>query len=99
MNDDSVALVKRSFEQLAPIEPQAAGLFYRNLFQLDPSLERMFRGDMVQQGEKLMKMLATAVALLGDSARPLPALEKLGTRHVGYGVQEGHYATVGAALI
>ena len=29
----------------------------------------------------------------------LPAVEALGRRHAGYGVREGHYATVGAALL
>ena len=99
MNAESVRLVRRSFEQLAPVAPQAAALFYRNLFRLDPSLERMFRGDMVQQGERLMKMIGTAVGLLEDQARLTPALRALGARHVGYGVQEAHYATVGEALI
>jgi hemoglobin-like flavoprotein len=99
MDLESVRLVQRSFEQLAPVAPQAASLFYRNLFRLDPGLAPMFRGDMVQQGEKLMAMIKAAVAMLDDPARLLPALKKLGARHVGYGVQEAHYATVGAALI
>jgi hemoglobin-like flavoprotein len=99
VNTESVRLVRRSFEQLAPIAPQAAGLFYRNLFRLDPSLEALFEGDMVQQGEKLMRMLSAAVQLLDDRPRLLPALRGLGVRHAGYGVQEAHYATVGEALI
>ena len=99
MNAESVRLVRRSFEQLAPVAPQAAALFYRNLFRLDPSLEKLFRGDMVQQGERLMKMIGTAVGLLEEPARLLPALRALGARHVGYGVEETHYLTVGEALI
>ena len=99
MNAESVRLVRTSFEQLAPVAAQAAALFYRNLFRLDPSLERMFRGDMVQQGERLMKMIGTAVGLLDQPARLTPALSALGARHTGYGVQEAHYATVGEALI
>ena len=99
MNAESVRLVRRSFEQLAPIAQQAAALFYRNLFRLDPSLEALFKGDMVQQGERLMKMIGTAVALLDEPARLVPALKALGARHVSYGVEEPHYAIVGQALI
>jgi len=99
VNAESVRLVRRSFEQLAPVAPQAAALFYRNLFRLDPSLEGLFRGDMVQQGERLMKMIGTAVGLLEEPARLTPALRALGARHVGYGVRDAHYATVGEALI
>jgi hemoglobin-like flavoprotein len=44
-------------------------------------------------------MLNTAVVNLGRLETILPAVEDLGRRHVGYGVQPAHYATVGTALI
>ena len=39
-------LVQESFALVAPIADDAAALFYRRLFEIDPSLQRMFRGDM-----------------------------------------------------
>jgi hemoglobin-like flavoprotein len=36
---------------------------------------------------------------LDDLDSIVPAVEDLGRRHVGYGVQDGHYETVGAALL
>jgi hypothetical protein len=39
-------LVLRSFAQVMPIAETAAELFYGRLFELDPTLRPMFRGDM-----------------------------------------------------
>ena len=54
-------LVQESFAAVRPIADDAAALFYRRLFELDPSLERMFKGDMAEQRRKLMQMLTAAV--------------------------------------
>jgi hemoglobin-like flavoprotein len=94
-----VALVQSSFRRIVPISEQAAALFYARLFELDPALRSMFRGDMAEQGRKLMSVLATAVASLERIDILIPTVEALGARHSRYGVIEEHYATVGAALI
>jgi hemoglobin-like flavoprotein len=59
----------------------------------------MFKGDMKEQGQKLMKMIATAVNGLDRLDSIVPAVQDLGRRHVGYGVRPEHYDTVGAALL
>jgi len=94
-----VILVRDSFRKIVPIADQAAALFYARLFELDPSLRPLFRGDMQEQGRKLMTMLATAVAGLEKLDAIVPAVRQLGARHSGYGVRAEHYATVGAALL
>lgn len=99
MNDHTILLVKESFDLVEPIAPQAAALFYSKLFEADPSIAPLFKGDMVAQGHKLMQMIALAVARLDQPEVLVPALQKLGARHAGYGVRDAHYATVGAALI
>ena len=45
-------LVQVSFEQVKPIADVAARLFYGCLF--DPRLEALFKGDLEEQGRKLM---------------------------------------------
>lgn len=99
MTPESVALVESSFEKVKPIAPQAAELFYGKLFDLDPSLRPLFKGDMAEQGRKLMSTLAFVVAGLRTPEKILGAVADLGRRHVGYGVQDSHYDTVGAALL
>jgi hemoglobin-like flavoprotein len=43
--------------------------------------------------------LAAAVSRLDRPAALAPALGALGRRHAGYGVRDGHYEVVGAALL
>jgi hemoglobin-like flavoprotein len=99
MTPVQIGHIRQSFALVEPIAPQAAALFYDNLFTADPNLRRLFQGNMAQQGVRLMTMIATAVDLLERPDALVPALRKLGARHVNYGVQDAHYATVGAALL
>ena len=99
MTPRQIQLVRTSFATLAPMAPQAAALFYANLFKADPTLAPLFKGDMAQQGQRLMQMIGSAVALLDQPAALMPVLNRLGARHVGYGVQPAHYETVGTALL
>ncbi|HET7793892.1 MAG TPA: globin family protein [Rhizobacter sp.] len=99
MDEYTAQLVKESFDLVEPIAPQAAELFYANLFALDPSLQSLFKSDMVVQGERLMKMIGVAVGLLDKPQLLVPALQSLGRRHADYGVRDEHYDTVGSALL
>ena len=99
MNAEQVKLVQESFQKVAPIAGAAATLFYGRLFDLDPALESLFKGDMVEQGRKLMQMIGVAVKSLDRLEQVLPAVCALGARHAGYGVREKDYDTVGRALI
>lgn len=99
MNATQIELVQSSFSQVLPIADDAAALFYGRLFELDPSLRPMFRGDMKEQGKKLMTMIAVVVNGLKKLEQILPAVQTLGARHSAYGVRDEHYDTVGAALI
>ncbi len=75
-------------------------MFYGRLFALDPTLRQLFAStDMKAQGKMLMQMLAVAVKGLDNLDQLVPAVERLGRRHVRYGVKDAHYDTVGAALL
>ena len=99
MTPRQVELVQTTWEKCVPIADQAAALFYGKLFELDPSLRPLFKTDIKEQGKKLMMMITMAVRGLNDLGKLVPAVEDLGRRHVGYGVKDEHYATVGTALI
>lgn len=92
-------LVQDSFLDIATIADDAAVLFYQRLFELDPSLRPLFRGDMAEQRKKLMQMLTAAVKGLDRLEQLVPVVEDLGRRHAGYGVEDRHYDTVGEALL
>jgi nitric oxide dioxygenase len=94
-----VKLIQQSFSQVAPISDQTAALFYGRLFEIAPEVKPLFKGDMKEQGRKLMGTLAVVVNGLSDLDAILPAASALAKRHVAYGVTPGHYAPVGAALL
>lgn len=99
MTPDTLRLVRDSWARAASAGPAAAALFYEQLFALDPSLRRLFRTPLDEQGARLLQMLGQAVDGLADPARLLPVLRALGARHARYGVQDAHYASVGQALL
>ena len=99
MTPEIIKQVRDSFKLVEPVADEAAAAFYHRLFELDPSLRPMFKGDIKEQGRKLMAMLTIAVRSLDDLPKLVPALESLAVRHVNYGVKDSHYQTVGAALL
>jgi hemoglobin-like flavoprotein len=99
MTEDEILLVQTSFAKVVPIAPVAAGLFYAKLFEIAPDVRPLFKGDIEEQGAKLMAMLGTVVASLGRLDQLVPAAQNLACRHVAYGVLPIHYEPVGVALI
>ncbi|QDT13714.1 globin family protein [Planctomycetes bacterium K23_9] len=99
MTPNQITLVQGSWEKVKPISDKAAELFYGRLFELDPELRPLFKGNMQEQGKKLMATLNLAVASLTKLDTILPAVQELGRKHVKYGVPLSSYATVGEALL
>ena len=99
MNDHHASLIRRSFDQIAPVAEDTAALFYGTLFAQSPELRPLFKGDLASQGRRLMEMIGAAVRLLDQPPSLLPVLAQLGARHAGYGVEPGDYRKVGQALM
>ena len=99
MTPQQIALVQESFRKVMPIADTAAGMFYARLFELDPSLRSLFKGELRKQGMMLMSMIGSAVRGLTDTNALVPVLHALGRRHSGYGVTDAHYTTVAEALL
>ena len=99
MNPKQIELVQTSWELVKPVSEQAAEMFYAKLFEMDPDIKPLFKGDMKEQGRKLMTMITTAVSSLHQLETILEPVQDLGRRHVDYGVRPEHYDTVGAALL
>jgi hemoglobin-like flavoprotein len=99
MTPEQVNLVQDSWAKVTPIAETAAELFYGRLFETAPEVKPYFKGDMKEQGRKLMTMISTAVNALNNVEAVVPAIQELGKRHVGYGVKAEDYDSVGAALL
>jgi hemoglobin-like flavoprotein len=99
MTPEQITRVQDSWQQVEGIADQAAALFYQRLFSQDPALKPLFKGNMEEQGRKLMSMIGVAVKGLDRLDSIVPAVQKLGERHKGYGVKPEDYNTVGQALL
>ena len=99
MTPQQISVIQSNWASVVPIQDTAAGLFYQRLLALDPSVRPMFKGDMVSQGQKLMKALGFIVNSLTRLDELVPVAQDMARRHVGYGVKAEHYDTVGSALL
>lgn len=99
MSPKQIELVQSSWKKVLPIADTAAELFYGKLFSLDPALKPLFKGEMKEQGRKLMAMIGTAVNGLTRLEAIVPAVQDLGKRHAKYGVKDKDYDTVATALV
>lgn len=99
MTPGQIGLVKSSWDKILPISETAAVLFYGKLFELDPELKPLFKGDLKEQGKKLMSMLDVVVKGLDNLESIIPAAQASGVRHAGYGVKDKDYDTVAEALL
>jgi hemoglobin-like flavoprotein len=99
MTPRQVALVQESWKRVQPIADKAVELFYMRLFSLEPSVRRLFKGDMIEQGRRLMSMISVVVNSLARLETIVPAVQALGRRHAGYGIRKHHYTVVEAALV
>lgn len=99
MTPSDISLIRSQFSATRGMEQAFAGAFYARLFQIAPTLRPLFPHDLSDQGTKLMKTLAYAVAALDRPEVLRPAVFALGQRHAAYGVTADMAAPVGAALL
>ncbi|MCS6774624.1 MAG: globin family protein [Anaerolineae bacterium] len=99
MNPEQLALVKQTFERVEPIAQEVGELFYNRLFEVDPALRQLFRGDMRRQGLMLITVIGMAIRSLDRPEVVAESVRALGQRHALYGVRSADYNTFGAALI
>ncbi|MGB5833161.1 MAG: globin domain-containing protein [Thiohalocapsa sp.] len=98
MNPEEIALVRASWADVMAIWDKAGETFYGRLFDVYPEVRPLFKGEIDEQGEKLMRMIGKAVHAL-DGLEPLDRVIKMtGARHSGYGVQDEDYQKLAEAL-
>jgi hemoglobin-like flavoprotein len=99
MTPDQVHLIRKSFAELSRLDHVAGLVFYRRLFEIDPSLRLLFTSNIEEQSQKLIDTLGVLIAMLENPVGLDLELRAMGERHAGYGVKDEHYATVAAALL
>ena len=100
MTPEQQALVRESWARFEPAVRDVGAHFYDRLFELDPGARRLFAAtDMPVQEAKLMQMFGHIVRSLDQPAELVSEVAALGRRHTHYGVKDGDYQSVGAALL
>ena len=99
MTPKDIDLVQTSFAKVVPIAQTAAQLFYGRLFEIQPQIKPLFKGDLSEQGKKLMGTLGYVVNGLDKLETVLPAARELAVKHLDYGVEASHCEAVGEALL
>lgn len=95
-----IELLEATFAAVKPRAAELVEYFYDRLFTLYPAVVPMFaNADMQEQQGKLLSALALVVASLRQPEALVPALQRLGAKHVEYGAQPAHYDAVGAVLL
>lgn len=99
MTPKEIALLKSSWQRAARQPEQVAALFFTRLFELEPALKHLFRGDMTVLGRKFMQVLNMVVCSLDRLDELPPPLGDMGRRHRACGVKDRDYDTAGLALL
>jgi hemoglobin-like flavoprotein len=97
MNEQQIKQVQASYELVRARSKQFSSLFYQRLFELDPALMDLFKGDLDSQQTKLLHTVEAVVSTLDQLEPAIPTIHELGRRHLGYGVKPEHYSIAGAA--
>ena len=99
MTPKQIELVENSWDFVLMNTTEAGIIFYNRLFEIDPSLRTLFKGDIKSQSQKLVSLITFAVHKLNSLDEILSDVKALGMRHNKYHVKEEHYATVAQALL
>ena len=99
MTDLKILTIKNSWSYIIFNPEEVSLLFYTKLFELDPSLQLLFKGKTEEQGKKLMSILTMFIAKLQKLPDIETQIKALGQRHIKYGVQVEHYHVAGKALL
>ena len=99
MTAEQILRLRKSFSLVKRQADVAAFYFYRQLFELDPTLRPLFQTDVELQALKLNDTLDEALDLLDRPIELAATLRELAEQHAEYGVKPGQYATVGTAMI
>jgi len=99
MTKERIQLLQQHFLKMLSVSDLAGQLFYKRLFELDPSLRSMFKPDMQEMTRQLMQTVGMIVTGLSTPDEVMNLVAEHGRKHAGYGVIEAHYETVRTALL
>lgn len=100
MTSDELKSIRKSFQIIEGKEEIVTLLFYNRLFQSNPTLRKLFPGEIEGQAKKLADVLRVLYSSLDQFEKLRPTLRGLGAKHQHeFGVLEEHYSAFCQTLI
>ena len=99
MSPEQKRLVLQSWKLIEPMTPEAADLYFKTLFAVDPGLRLNFPGDLDREGKRLFSFVSTAVRMLDPIEDLVPVVAQFARSYEERGVKPYDYGTMGIALI
>ena len=95
MTPKQARLIRETWDAIVPEANAVVEQFYRKLFEIDPTTASLFSDtNMGRQHTLLLRALCQVVDNVDQPDILVPVLEELGRRHIDYGVEERHYASL-----
>lgn len=92
-------LIIKSWKTIMQNPNKFSDTFYTKLFELDPNMKYLFKNDLKVQRIKFVDSINYLARRMEDLEETTNKMKKLGLKHKGYMVKEGHYPIFGDALI
>jgi hemoglobin-like flavoprotein len=99
MTSQQKEIVRSTFDAIKLKKDFFSELLYKKLFELEPKSQALFRGDMVEQRRKLMRMLQISVENLDHPEDLQPMLFNLGQIHHSFGIEGHQFTSFGDAMV
>jgi hemoglobin-like flavoprotein len=99
MKAEQLQLVLQSLNAIQPLSDKISASFYQRLFEIEPAIQGLFKGDMKRQGSMFISTLSLAANGLSRIEDIKPAVQTLGERHFGYGVKPEYFQPFREAFI
>ncbi len=99
MKAEQLQLVLHSLNAIQPLTNKISASFYQRLFEIEPAVQALFKGDMKRQGSMFISTLSLAANGLSRIEDIKPAVRTLGERHFGYGVKPEYFQPFREAFI
>ena len=99
MTPEQKDIVRKTFAGLGDKREYFSDMLYKKLFELEPKSQALFRGDMIEQRRKLMRMLQIAVENIDNPKELLPMLFNLGQIHHSFGIESHQFTSFGKAMM
>jgi nitric oxide dioxygenase len=99
MSPEDIARVRRGFARISADRRAFSARFYDALFQIEPSLRPLFKGDLAAHGDIFVTSLGLAVGSLESLHTVADKLRADGRRIADIGIENRHYAVAAEALL